>query len=88
MEGYSAVTPNIVNKDSPIDSLTLINQKTTTSTTNHTQGAITVSYSSLLRVQSIDFQEYFTWATNTEEDCGSVLVINRAKETCFETAEN
>ena len=38
---------NIVNKDSPIDSLTLINQKNTTSTKNHSQGAITVSYSSL-----------------------------------------
>ena len=38
---------NIVNKDSPIDSLTLINQTATTLTTNVTQAAITVSYSSL-----------------------------------------
>ena len=47
MELLNANETNIVNKDSPIDSLTLIIQTTTTSTTNHTQAAITVSYLSL-----------------------------------------
>ena len=39
---HSVVAPkiDIVNKDSPIVSLTLINQKTITLTTNHTQAAI------------------------------------------------
>ena len=47
MELLNANETNIVNKDSPIDSLTLIIQTTTTSTTNHMQAAITVSYLSL-----------------------------------------
>ena len=63
---------NIVNKDSPIDSLTLKNQTTTTLTRNHTQAAITVSYSRVEpRVQSIHFQEYFAWVRKTVDQCYS-----------------
>ena len=75
---------NVVNKDSPLDYLTLINQTTTTLTTNHTQAAIAVSYLSL---ESTDFQEYFTWLRSVRKTVDQCLV-NWAKETCFETGEN
>ena len=56
---HSVVAPkiDIVNKDSPIVSLTLINQKTITLTTNHTQAAILFDHYEP-RAQSIHFQEY------------------------------
>ena len=60
---------NIVNKDSPIDTLTLINQTTTTSTTNHTQAAITVSYSSLESSLSTFRIFHCTWVRKTVDQC-------------------
>ena len=69
---------NIVKMDSLIDSLTLMKQKTTTSTINHTQAAIIAILEP--RALSIEFQEYPSWLRKTGDRC---IHSNGAK-----TAEN
>ena len=63
----------IVNKDSPIDSLTYINQKTITSSEfNHKccpPLQCHMSRADEPRAQSIDFQEYSTWLRKTGDRC-------------------
>ena len=67
---------NVVNKDSQIYSLTLINQKTTTLSTSRTQAGTIYSVILKPRVQSIDFEQNFTGMKKTVDQCQ----VNRVKK--------